>query len=52
MKLGDAAWGDDDDNLDIDDEILGGADADIDNNGNDGAESDIFVPPSAGADPL
>jgi hypothetical protein len=56
----DDAWGGGEDDIDIDmaDDILGGADANADA-GADGAgaldtaaDSDIFVPPSAGVDPL
>lgn len=57
----DDAWGGGDDDIDIDmgDDLLGGADAGADAaadgvGGLDSAalDSDIFVPPSAGADPL
>ena len=46
----DANWGDDDEPLDIDDEILG-AEGD-DGVQDEAGDSDIFVAPSVGQDPL
>ena len=51
VKLEEAAWGEEEE-LDIDDDIMG-ADSNAMTEGTDQqADSDIFVPPSAGADPL
>lgn len=50
VNLSEAAWGGEDDEIDIDDEIMRDANANID--ADLGEESDIFVPPQPGADPL
>ena len=57
VNLEEAEWGGDDDDLDLDaDEILGGANKNAEQIDASGAavdeDSDIFVPPSAGVDPL
>ena len=56
VNIDDAAWGDDEDDLDIEDDTAGqGTIADTANDGGetlaDSTESDIFVPPSPGPDP-
>jgi hypothetical protein len=52
VKLEEAAWGAEEE-LDIDDEIMGETNANTLHNANDGDQnSDIYVPPSPGADPL
>lgn len=48
--MSEAAWGGEDDEIDIDDEIMRDANANIDID--IGKDSDIFVPPQPGADPL
>ena len=56
MSLDEAAWGEEDDDLGIEaDEILGGDKAAAEESKEgaiDEPESDIFMPPSDGADPL
>jgi len=50
VNLEEAAWGGDDDDLDIDDEIMA---LNSDNAVNiDTTESDIYVPPQPGVDPM
>jgi hypothetical protein len=52
VKLDEAAWGEEDD-LDIDDEIMGGdANTNVDVDSSMPGDNDIFVPASPGADPL
>jgi len=54
VKLDDVNWGGDDDEIMLDDDDLG-IDASAENGGTDTTEavnSDIFVPPSEGIDPL
>lgn len=52
VKLEEAAWGAEEE-LDIDDDIMGETNANTLQNANDVEQnSDIYVPPSPGADPL
>jgi hypothetical protein len=56
VNIEDAAWGDDEDELDIEDDAAGsGTVAEAPNDGgetlDENTESDIFVPPSPGPDP-
>lgn len=51
VNIDEAAWGEEDD-LDIDDDIMGDTQGDQMGDAPATEDSDIFVPPSPGADPL
>ncbi len=50
VKLEEAAWGGEDDDLDIDDEIM--ADNKVTADEGESVNNDIYVPPQPGVDPM